>query len=673
MDTDEDMGRGESAFPDFTKDLEEDSRRAAGGRFRDRGAFHEMTDEDLMMDPSLSAPKKADSGYSMIMCPLCQAMIEPNAANMCIECLNSKVDISEGITKELVLFQCRNCDRWYDNPRYIEATLESPQLLAICIKMVNGLGKKVRLTDARWLWTEPHSRRMEMELTVQAEVFSGAIVQKKFTVNLEIENQQCSECQASFTHHSWAASVQVRQKVKHKRTFLFLEQLILKHKMTVKCIGVSEQPDGIDFFFASLSHARTFVSFLHSMVPIDTKISRRLISHDTKSNTFKFKYSCFAELAPVCRLDLVLIPPKLRPKLGGKSPLMLCYKVTDKVHMVEPSTLHCIELDASQYFQHRFMPLCSSSQTSKYFVMSCEPIYSHPSAFSDTGSMVSGFGGGRGGGAASSVKSRRRKKKHGGKATADFDDTLSIASGVSRASAVSTVRSTIGKSSGSHKFKLAEVEVVREEQLGEPDAIFYRCLTHMGGVIKVGDLVEGYDLNALGVLDGDSGLLGAKDAGLSIGRMLDKMRGVFKPEVVIVRKHYDRSGRHHRRRKWKLKHLVAERVYVMTDLEQQQREKDEEFFMNELEEDFEMRCRINVFRKTAAELDAMSLASTTVRDEVPQIEFDEMLDDFEDLGLSDPVGDAEKLKEGATGAADGDDEELTAELDDIAEFDEEML
>jgi len=29
--------------------------------------------------------------------------------------------------------------------------------------------------------------------------------------------------------NTWKASVQVRQKVTHKRTFLWLEQLILKH------------------------------------------------------------------------------------------------------------------------------------------------------------------------------------------------------------------------------------------------------------------------------------------------------------------------------------------------------------------------------------------------------------------------------------------------------------
>ena len=49
------------------------------------------------------------------------------------------------------------------------------------------------------------------------------------------------------------ACVQVRQKVEHKRTFLFLEQLILKHGMERDTIGIKSQPDGLDL----LRHGRT--------------------------------------------------------------------------------------------------------------------------------------------------------------------------------------------------------------------------------------------------------------------------------------------------------------------------------------------------------------------------------------------------------------------------------
>jgi NMD protein affecting ribosome stability and mRNA decay len=37
------------------------------------------------------------------------------------------------------------------------------------LKKIKGLNK-VKLIDASWVWTEPHSRRLKVKLTVQKEV-----------------------------------------------------------------------------------------------------------------------------------------------------------------------------------------------------------------------------------------------------------------------------------------------------------------------------------------------------------------------------------------------------------------------------------------------------------------------------------------------------------------------
>ena len=71
--------------------------------------------------------------------------------------------------------------------------------------------------------------RLKVRLTVQKEVSGGVILQQSFVVTFLVRNQQCVECQAEFRQGSWKNLVQVRQHVGHKRTFLFLEQLILKH------------------------------------------------------------------------------------------------------------------------------------------------------------------------------------------------------------------------------------------------------------------------------------------------------------------------------------------------------------------------------------------------------------------------------------------------------------
>ena len=267
-----------------------------------------------------------DDNINYILCPMCQTPIKPNAVNLCIQCLNSRYDISEGITKELIVFQCRQCERWYKNPQWIVASLESTQLLEVLLKKISGINKKaIKLVNASFIWTEPHSKRIKVKLTIQKEVVNNAIIEKSFVVTFTIENQQCKECQASFTHHTWKSCIQLRQKVDHKRTMLFLEQLILKYNMAEHCIGIKEQRDGIDFYFSSKSSSQTFMSFLHSIIILQQRQnqqSRRLISHDHKSNIHNFKYTMYAELPPICRNDLCLIPLKLQ-KCGGHSPLMI--------------------------------------------------------------------------------------------------------------------------------------------------------------------------------------------------------------------------------------------------------------------------------------------------------------------------------------------------------------
>jgi nonsense-mediated mRNA decay protein 3 len=47
--------------------------------------------------------------------------------------------------------------------------LESKELLSYCLRRVRGMNK-VRLVDASFVWTEPHSRRLKLKLTVQKEV-----------------------------------------------------------------------------------------------------------------------------------------------------------------------------------------------------------------------------------------------------------------------------------------------------------------------------------------------------------------------------------------------------------------------------------------------------------------------------------------------------------------------
>jgi NMD protein affecting ribosome stability and mRNA decay len=51
---------------------------------------------------------------------------------------------------------------------------------------------------------------------------------------------------------SWHAVVQVRQRVTHKRTFYYLEQLLLKHNAHSDCLNIVTFRDGMDFYFTGI-------------------------------------------------------------------------------------------------------------------------------------------------------------------------------------------------------------------------------------------------------------------------------------------------------------------------------------------------------------------------------------------------------------------------------------
>lgn len=208
----------------------------------------------------------------------------PNPSNTCASCLASKADVTRGISTEATLHQCRGCQRWHQEAgKWIACELESRELMTLCLKNVSGLnkakgrGEQIRLVDAAWIWTEPHSMRLKVRLTIQKEVQTGTILQQTVVVEFMVRNQQCVECQAAFRQGSWRSLVQVRQRVSHKRTFLYLEQLILKHGAHRGCLSVETFRDGMDFYFPEKGKAARFISFLDNVVPI--KVSSLIVTN----------------------------------------------------------------------------------------------------------------------------------------------------------------------------------------------------------------------------------------------------------------------------------------------------------------------------------------------------------------------------------------------------------
>lgn len=72
---------------------------------------------------------------------------------------------------------------------------------------------QVRLIDASFVWTEPHSKRIKVKLTIQKEVISGAVLEQVFVVEYVVNHQMCTDCHRTEAKDFWKAVVQVRQKV----------------------------------------------------------------------------------------------------------------------------------------------------------------------------------------------------------------------------------------------------------------------------------------------------------------------------------------------------------------------------------------------------------------------------------------------------------------------------
>lgn len=121
-------------------------------------------------------------------------------------------------------------------PNYwMHAALESKELLGYCLKRMKGLNK-VKLVDASWVWTEPHSKRLKLKITIQREAFRGTILQQvsphdfssllqAFIAEFIVSNFFCPDCHKVEAKDTWDSVCQLRQHVDHMRTFLWLEQV----------------------------------------------------------------------------------------------------------------------------------------------------------------------------------------------------------------------------------------------------------------------------------------------------------------------------------------------------------------------------------------------------------------------------------------------------------------
>eukprot|EP00928_Gymnodinium_smaydae_P049670 TRINITY_DN3335_c0_g1_i2.p1 TRINITY_DN3335_c0_g1~~TRINITY_DN3335_c0_g1_i2.p1 ORF type:complete len:514 (-),score=123.98 TRINITY_DN3335_c0_g1_i2:299-1840(-) len=386
-------------------------------------------------DATMSDPS---SNLASVLCCSCGVPMQPNQTMRCAQCLKSEVSIIEGVSRQVVLPHCRNCNR-YNKPGWTACEPESRELLGICLKRIRGLSKDLRLVDAAFIWTEEHSKRIRVKITVQKEVANASVLQQSMVIEFEVVNQQCEDCTKSFTPHTFNGIVQVRQKVSHRRTFCYLEQLILKHEAHAKVVSLKESREGLDFHFAQRSHAQRFADFIASCVPTKHKNSKQLCSHDANSNIYNYKYTIMATLCPICVDDVVFVPKGHSAALSGAAPLMLCHKVSNAIRLLDPLTMRGYDIPANEYWKRPLDPVLSRQHFTEFIVLSIEPVEA-PEAGTPA--------------------------KH--------------------------------NLAGRQKMQLADIEVARVQDFGNNDDR-YIVRSHLGNALRPGNRALGYDLRAISV------------------------------------------------------------------------------------------------------------------------------------------------------------------------------
>ena len=159
------------------------------------------------------------------------------------------------------IFFSPTCSYLHPPKTWIDCDIESQELLTICLKSISGLNK-VKLVDARFVWTEPHSRRIIVRLTIQKEAF-GAILQQQMDVTFVVKTRLCDRCTKETTEQTWNSVVQIRQKAAHKRTFMYLAQQILKHNAQKHANQIQVWPPFLINLIFEIIYIITFYLFFY--------------------------------------------------------------------------------------------------------------------------------------------------------------------------------------------------------------------------------------------------------------------------------------------------------------------------------------------------------------------------------------------------------------------------
>jgi nonsense-mediated mRNA decay protein 3 len=74
----------------------------------------------------------------------------------------------------------------------------------------------------------------------------------------------------------------------------------------------------------------------------------------------------------VCREDLVVLPAETAKDMGGIGPLVLVYKISKFVHVVDIHSMQTFEIDNAMYWKNSFTSLLTRERLSEFIVLDIE-------------------------------------------------------------------------------------------------------------------------------------------------------------------------------------------------------------------------------------------------------------------------------------------------------------
>lgn len=188
----------------------------------------------------------------------------------------------------------------------------------------------------------------------------------------------CPICGKAQSAHTWTAQVQIRQhsgaKQAHKKTLLWLEQLILRERAHRTTISIAEGRSGLDFHYASKDDAQKMCDFIVRNVPARFGVSGEHLSDDVQQGTAKFKWNFSVELVPINRDDLVVLPKRLAHSKAGIAQLTVCFRLTNSLYFIDPNTAEIAQVTAAEYWRRPFSSVDSLKSMVQFIVLDIEPL-----------------------------------------------------------------------------------------------------------------------------------------------------------------------------------------------------------------------------------------------------------------------------------------------------------